>query len=152
MFFNLRICCQIKIYLAFFRLICILWHFLQKWLWIRKSFINFKIYWNNLMKILYLKGYSWLLSQNQRVKKVFLGYRWYRALAKRVKKNIKLKGRRSSHRRCSVRKIVLRNFAEFTGKHLCQSLCWINAPEDVSAWAIIFLKLHSVWSESPISQ
>ena len=36
------------------------------------------------MKILYLKGYSWLLSQNQRVKKVFLGYRWYRALAKRV--------------------------------------------------------------------
>ena len=29
---------------------------------------------------------------------------------------------RSSHRRCSVRKIVLRNFAKFTGKHLCQSL------------------------------
>ena len=30
--------------------------------------------------------------------------------------------RRSSHRRCSVRKGVLRNFAKFTGKHLCQSL------------------------------
>ena len=29
---------------------------------------------------------------------------------------------RSSHRRCSVRKSVLRNFAKFTGKHLCQSL------------------------------
>ena len=29
---------------------------------------------------------------------------------------------RSSHRRCSVRKVVLRNFAKFTGKHLCQSL------------------------------
>ena len=29
---------------------------------------------------------------------------------------------RSSHRRCSVRKGVLRNFAKFTGKHLCQSL------------------------------
>ena len=29
---------------------------------------------------------------------------------------------RSSHRRCSVRKTVLRNFAKFTGKHLCQSL------------------------------
>ena len=27
---------------------------------------------------------------------------------------------RSSHRRCSVRKGVLRNFAKFTGKHLCQ--------------------------------
>ena len=29
---------------------------------------------------------------------------------------------RSSHRRCSVRKGVLRNSAKFTGKHLCQSL------------------------------
>ena len=29
---------------------------------------------------------------------------------------------RSSHRRCSVRKSVLRNFAKFTGKHLCQGL------------------------------
>ena len=29
---------------------------------------------------------------------------------------------RSSHRRCSVRKDVLRNFGKFSGKHLCQSL------------------------------
>ena len=29
---------------------------------------------------------------------------------------------RSSHRRCSVRKGLFRNFAKFTGKHLCQSL------------------------------
>ena len=29
---------------------------------------------------------------------------------------------RSSHRRCSINKGVLRNFAKFTGKHLCQSL------------------------------
>ena len=29
---------------------------------------------------------------------------------------------RSIHRICSVRKGVLRNFAKFTGKHLCQSL------------------------------
>ena len=29
---------------------------------------------------------------------------------------------RSSHKRCSVRKGVLRNFAKFTGKYLCQSL------------------------------
>ena len=29
---------------------------------------------------------------------------------------------RSSHQRCSLRKGVLRNFAKFTGKHLCQSL------------------------------
>ena len=29
---------------------------------------------------------------------------------------------RSSHRRCSVRKDVLRNFVKFTGKHLCQNM------------------------------
>ena len=29
---------------------------------------------------------------------------------------------RSSRRRCSVKKGVLKNFAKFTGKHLCQSL------------------------------
>ena len=29
---------------------------------------------------------------------------------------------RSSHRRCSVKKDVLKNFANFTGKHLCRSL------------------------------
>ena len=34
--------------------------------------------------------------------------------------NIK-KHLRRSHRRCSIKKGVLRNFAKFTGKHLCQS-------------------------------
>ena len=29
---------------------------------------------------------------------------------------------RSSYQRCSVTKVVLRNFAKFTGKHLCQCL------------------------------
>ena len=29
---------------------------------------------------------------------------------------------RSSHQRCSIKKGALRNFAKFTGKHLCQSL------------------------------
>ena len=29
---------------------------------------------------------------------------------------------RSNHRRCSIRKGVLRNFSKFTGKQLCQSL------------------------------
>ena len=33
---------------------------------------------------------------------------------------------RSSLQRCSVRKDVLRNFAKFTGKHLCQSLSSIK--------------------------
>ena len=29
---------------------------------------------------------------------------------------------RSSYQRCSIRKGVLKNFAKFTGKHLCQSI------------------------------
>ena len=35
---------------------------------------------------------------------------------------------RSSHRKCSVRKCVFRNFAKFTGKHLCQSLFFNKLP------------------------
>ena len=34
---------------------------------------------------------------------------------------------RSNHQRCSVRIGVLRNFAKFTGKHLCQSLFFDKA-------------------------
>ena len=40
-------------------------------------------------------------------------------LLKSVDKNVII---RSSHRRCSLRKGVLRNFVKSTGKHLCQSL------------------------------
>ena len=36
--------------------------------------------------------------------------------------SINRKRTRSSHRRCSVRKGVLRNFTKFTGKRLCQCL------------------------------
>ena len=32
---------------------------------------------------------------------------------------------RSSHRKCSIKKGILKNFAKFTGKHLCQSLFFI---------------------------
>ena len=37
------------------------------------------------MKVLYLKCYTWLLLQNQRVRIDFLGYIWYEALAKHIK-------------------------------------------------------------------
>ena len=40
----------------------------------------------------------------------------------RAKPLLKITKHRSSHRRYSVRKDVLRNFAKLTGKHLCQSL------------------------------
>ena len=44
---------------------------------------------------------------------------------------------RSSHLRCSLRKDVLRNFAKFTRKHLCQSLFFNKLPN--------ILKRH-VWN------
>ena len=37
---------------------------------------------------------------------------------------------RSSHRRCSVRKNVVRNFAKFTGNHLCQVL-FMSGPKNL---------------------
>ena len=37
------------------------------------------------MKIFYLKGYKWLLSQNERVRNGFFDYRRYEALAKHIK-------------------------------------------------------------------
>ena len=42
---------------------------------------------------------------------------------------------RSSHRRCSVRKGVLRNFTTFAGKRLCQSHFFIK----LQAWGMIKL-------------
>ena len=40
---------------------------------------------------------------------------------------------RSSHGRCSVKKGVPRNFAKFTGKHLCQSLFLNRVAGDMPA-------------------
>ena len=44
------------------------------------------------MKNLYLKRYKWLLSQKQRVKNHFFGYRRYDALTKHIKPLKPLKG------------------------------------------------------------
>ena len=55
----------------------------------KNVFIDFRIHWNTLMKILYLKGYKWLLSQNQRVRIDFLGNRPYEALIKHIKSFLK---------------------------------------------------------------
>ena len=40
---------------------------------------------------------------------------------------------RSSHQRCSIKKGVLRNFTEFTAKHLCQSLFFNKVAGRMSA-------------------
>ena len=39
---------------------------------------------------------------------------------------------RSNHRRCSLKKGVLKNFAKFTGKHLCQSLFFNKVAETLA--------------------
>ena len=48
---------------------------------------------------------------------------------------------KSSHRRCSVKKGVFRNFAKFTGKHLCQSIhgqsLFFNKAAGLRAWKFI---------------
>ena len=41
------------------------------------------------MKVLYLKGYKWLLSENQQVINDLIGYRRYEALAKHIKPFLK---------------------------------------------------------------
>ena len=48
---------------------------------------------------------------------------------------------RSSHRRCFVRKGVLRNFAKFTGKNLHQSLYFIKKETLVQAFSCEFCKI-----------
>ena len=49
---------------------------------------------------------------------------------------------RSSHRRCSVRKCVFRNFSKFTGKQLCQNLFF----NKVQAWGLKKETLAQVFS------
>ena len=44
---------------------------------------------------------------------------------------------RSSHRRCSIKENILKSFANFTGKHLCQSLYFDKVP---SLRPVILLK------------
>ena len=50
---------------------------------------------------------------------------------------------RSSHQRCSVRKGVLRNFAKFTGKHLCQSL-FFNKVAGLRPHACNFIEIETL--------
>ena len=87
-FLNLGICCQIKIcpglFVLFISLGIIVEIVLNK-----NVFIDFRIHRNTLIKILYLKGYRWLFSQNQWVRIGLLDYRRYEALAKHVKPFLK---------------------------------------------------------------
>ena len=52
--------------------------------------------------------------------------------------NILKKIDRSSHRRCSIRKGVLRNFAKLTRKHLCRSFFFNTVSGLNEEWLLIF--------------
>ena len=57
---------------------------------------------------------------------------------------------RNSHWRCSVRKGVLRNFAKFAGKHLCQSLFWIKLQASGLNFPVNFAKpLRTPFLQNP---
>ena len=59
---------------------------------------------------------------------------------------------RSNHKRCLVRKGVLRNFAKFTAKHLCQSLFFnkvaghlrTTASDNQSVGVLVILLVYSI--------
>ena len=66
---------------------------------------------------------------------------------------------RSSHRKCSVKKSVLRNFTKFTGKHLCQRLFFNKVaglrPANLlkkSLWRRCFLLNFAKFLRKPLSQ
>ena len=48
------------------------WNYWRNFFWTKNVSNDFKIYWKTSLKILYLKGYKWLLSQNHWVDLTFL--------------------------------------------------------------------------------
>ena len=48
---------------------------------------------------------------------------------------------RSTQRRCSVKRGVIKNFAKFTGKHLCQSLFLIKKETLAQIFSCEFCKI-----------
>ena len=48
---------------------------------------------------------------------------------------------RSSHRRCSVKKVAFKNFAKYTGKHLCQGLFFNKVAGAAQVFSCEFCKI-----------
>ena len=64
--------------------------------------------------------FSSIYSKNKRLNTDF---KYYSNFIHSIKlSKLKLGSYRRSHQMCSMKKGLLRNFANFTGKHLCQSL------------------------------
>ena len=73
---------------------------------------------------------------------VAITYIWTKISGKRYEWTVHWPSSRSNHRRCFFKNGVLRNFAKFTVKHLCQSL-FLNK---VASWVSFLIKLQaSAW-------
>ena len=103
----LGLCCSI-----FFAVITCMTDFFKR-MWIL-------FYHNNILKGAILKYFK-LSAYNLISYSSYMHLTWYHIHITWVS-CINITRSRSSHPRCSVRKSVLRNFAIFTGKQLCQSL------------------------------
>ena len=55
---------------------------------------------------------------------------------------------RNSHGRCSIKKGVLKNFAKFTGKHLCQSLFFNNFIKKDSVAQVLSCEFNEIFKKT----
>ena len=56
---------------------------------------------------------------------------------------------RSNHQKCSIKKCVFKNFAKFTGKHICQSkntFFYRTPPDDCFCFETLKRSFNSVFS------
>ena len=88
---------------------------ISKWREQVEDRLNYK-HTSTLLKTKTVGSIRWLgLDPDHLILKFILKNSWfYNRMLRSMVSN------RSSHRRCSVKKGVLRNFTKFTGKHLCQ--------------------------------
>ena len=66
-------------------------------------------------------------------------------------KNVNEREIRSSHQKCSVRKGVLRNFAKFAGKRLCQGL-FFNKVAGLTKWSNTLKQFVGNFGPLPLMQ
>ena len=99
--------CKFSLHILFIRRTA--WNFLMKF----SDQVLIETFWHSLLCLkieTYLRMFKWQTCYYSLLTNVM---KWY---------EVKTYIGTSSLRRCSVKKGFLRNFAKFTGKHLCQSL------------------------------
>ena len=89
-----------------------------------------------------LKVFWCFLGAIEKQHRAVMGWKWLTIFVKNF--IIDASQGKSSHRRCYIKKVVLRNFAIFTGKHLCWSLFLIKLKAShAKVWFQWGLQLYS---------